>query len=229
MLRRAEGIPANPRGKVRTKEGRPSPLARGRITSVELKKIASHVPGEWIWDGGAGGEGGIAFSPDSQRFALPLWGECKVLDLATGKQSAWIDCTDKPVLGKVTCFPGGVAIGADGNIILSRVDQMICVFDKTKGKKVKEFEPRPHVDMFHTLWYSKQGNCVIGRGKARIVVWEYPSGKQLNQYDAHEVVAMDVSPNGQYAVTIDKNISFAFFMRRVAAASKLARPHEKTR
>jgi len=180
----------------------PKAAPRGPIAQFALKKVASRVPGSWVWGGGVCG---IAFSPDCQRLVLPVWGDSKVLDLTSGKELINIPAHDPagPVGGPHTCFTGGVAVGADGEIVLSRVDQMICVFDKENGRKVKEFEPRPLTEIFQSLWYSKQG-WIIGRGDSHIAVWDCRTGKQLNQYNAHDVIVMDVSPDGERIVTIDK-------------------------
>lgn len=114
------------------------------------------------------------------------------------------------MVGSGSGFIRGVAVFPGGDVVVAQLDQMIRVIDPTKGKLVREFEPRPLGQTFETLWYSRQG-LVIGCGEVDVCVWDARTGKLTNRYNARDVLrvasrpAMDLSPDGQKLVMIDKD------------------------
>lgn len=152
----------------------------------------------------------LAFSPDSEFVAIDNATNLKLVELKTGKPIYDIN-PGQPVLGGSIAVTSAV-ISPDGNIIASYEDQVIRVWDRTTGQKLRDLGPGPQGEPFWDLRYSRLGKWVIGRGQTELRIWDLRTGKVLNRFPQPDpVVSLDLHPNGRRLVTLDRKNGIRFW------------------
>ena len=162
----------------------------------------------------------IAFSPDSKRVVVVIYGEFggavggvfyNCIELDTGKV-LFGRTIPRPVIGD-SCGITSVIVGPDGNVVTSHRDQMVRVWDKSDGKAVRNFEPLPLGANFGNLRYCKQGDWVVGAAMldevhrdTQVRIWDYKSGKERKRYKQPSAVkSLDVHPEGKRIVSLHED------------------------